>query len=56
MKLLLVRSTPVTAAILSKLLDLKLIIRAGSGVDTIDLIAASERNPLVEAFRSGTYL
>ena len=40
--ILIVRSTMVTAAIMAKLPSLKLIIRAGAGVDTIDIAAAAK--------------
>lgn len=46
-EILVVRSTPVTAARLPELPALKLIIRAGSGVDTIDLAAARARGVAV---------
>lgn len=41
--ILLVRSTKVTAASLSAFPELKLVIRAGAGVDTIDVAAAEAR-------------
>jgi D-3-phosphoglycerate dehydrogenase len=41
--ILIVRSTKVTAAALTALPELKLVIRAGAGVDTIDLAAAEAR-------------
>jgi len=40
-EILVVRSTMVPQALMAKLPGLKLIIRAGSGVDTIDLAAAA---------------
>lgn len=46
-EILIVRSTLVTQALIAKLAALKLIIRAGAGVDTIDLAAAAERGILV---------
>src|SRR5687767_9479760 len=41
--ILVVRSTPVTAALLPLFPALGLIVRAGSGVDTIDVSAAAAR-------------
>lgn len=45
--ILIVRSTRVTADIMAGSTHLRLIIRAGSGVDTIDVRAASERGIMV---------
>lgn len=42
-RILIVRSTPVTAGILGALPSLALIIRAGAGTDTIDLAACASR-------------
>lgn len=42
-EILIVRSTPVTAEILSGLPGLKLVLRAGAGTDTIDVAAAAAR-------------
>lgn len=42
-EILVVRSTPVPGSVLSGFPSLKLIIRAGAGVDTIDLPAAASR-------------
>ena len=41
--ILIVRSTPVTAEAIDANGDLKLIVRAGAGYDTIDVVHASER-------------
>src|SRR5580693_8566287 len=45
--ILVVRSTKVTRATLEAAAALALVIRAGAGVDTIDVDAASERGVLV---------
>ena len=45
--ILVVRSTKVTRAVIEKARGLELVIRAGAGFDTIDVVAASERGIFV---------
>ena len=51
--ILVVRSTKVTRATLDAGASLALVIRAGAGVDTIDVDAASERGVLVAKYVDG---